>query len=224
MLIKIDRLLGPEALAEVTTLLGSAQFEDGRATAGHHARSVKNNQQVRNDDAALQRIQAITKGALDANPGFISAALPLRVSPALVNRHGEGMAYGPHVDNAIMGRDAPLRSDVSMTLFLTDPRTYEGGELVIDDPMYGHQVIKLAAGNAFLYPSTTIHRVNPVTRGVRHAAVFWIQSLVRSPEQRRILFELDLANISLRKRDAAAPELTTLTSIYHNLLRQWAEN
>jgi PKHD-type hydroxylase len=110
-----------------------------------------------------------------------------------------------------------------MTVFLSDPRSYDGGELVIDDPMYGHQVIKLAAGNAFLYPSTTIHRVNPVTRGVRHAAVFWIQSLVRSPERRRLLFELDLAVISLRKKDAAAPELTTLTSIYHNLLRQWAE-
>jgi PKHD-type hydroxylase len=223
LLIKIDRLLGPEALAEVTALLATAQFEDGKSTAGQQARGVKNNQQARAGDAALQKIQAITRAALDGNAGFISAALPRRVAPALVNRHAEGMAYGPHVDNAIMGREEPLRSDVSMTLWLSDPRSYDGGELVIDDPMYGHQVIKLAAGNAFLYPSTTIHRVNPVTRGVRHAAVFWIQSLVRSPEQRRILFELDLTVISLRKKDAAAPELTTLTSIYHNLLRQWAE-
>lgn len=223
MLIKIEHLLAPEALAEVTALLASAEFEDGRTTAGLQARTVKNNLQARPGDAALQKIQAITRAALESHAGFTSAALPRHITPALVNRHAVGMEYGAHVDNAIMDKGQVLRSDVSMTVFLSDPRSYDGGELVIDDPVCGHQVLKLAAGHAFLYPSTTIHRVTPVTRGVRHAAVFWVQSLVSSAERRRILFELDLSIAGLRRRDAALPELTALTAVYHNLLRQWAQ-
>ena len=223
MLLEIANVLTPDALAEIGRLLPAVVFDDGRATAGTQARSVKDNRQMRAGSPEAERLQAITRRALDASALFYSATLPRHISPALVNEYQPGMSYGPHVDNAIMTAGTPLRSDVSLTVFLSPPESYDGGELEIRDALHGYHRVKLVAGSAFIYPSTTLHQVTPVTRGVRHAAVFWIQSLVRSAEQRKLLFELDLAVIGLRKREPGAPELATLTTTYHNLVRQWAD-
>ncbi len=223
MLLEIANVLTADALAEIGRLLPAVMFEDGRASAGAQARGVKDNRQMRAGSPEGGRLQAIVRQALDASAMFHSATLPRHISPALVNEYRTGMSYGAHVDNAIMVADGPLRSDVSLTLFLSAPDTYDGGELEIRDALHGFHRVKLAAGSAFIYPSTTLHQVTPVTRGVRHAAVFWVQSMVRGAEQRKLLFELDLAVIGLRKREPAAPELATLTAIYHNLVRQWAD-
>lgn len=223
MLLEIANVLTPDALAEIGRLLPAVVFDDGKATAGVQARGVKDNRQMRGGTPEGQRLQAIVRQGLDASALFFSAALPRHVSPALINEYRTGMSYGAHVDNAIMAGGASLRSDVSLTVFLSAPESYEGGELEIRDALHGYHRVKLAAGSAFVYPSTTLHQVTPVTRGVRHAAVFWVQSMVRSAEQRKLLFELDLAIIGLRKREPGAPELASLTATYHNLVRQWAE-
>lgn len=223
LLLEIANVLTADALAEIGRLLPAVVFDDGRATAGVQARPVKDNRQMRTGSPEAERLQAIVRRALDASAMFYSATLPRHISPALVNEYQTGMSYGAHVDNAIMAAGTPLRSDVSLTLFLSPPDSYDGGELEMRDALHGYHRVKLVAGSAFIYPSTTLHQVTAVTRGVRHAAVFWVQSLVRGAEQRKLLFELDLAIIGLRKREPAAPELATLTAIYHNLVRLWAE-
>ena len=236
MLLHIPQVLTTDELAQARTLLADAPWTEGRGTAGAQAATVKHNQQLAVGSAAAQALQALVLGALDRHPLFFSAALPKRVLPPMFNRYGgeanPGGHYGDHVDQAI--RQIPsgahagqrLRSDLSCTLFLAQPADYDGGELVITDTnlgRLGEPRIKLPAGDAVLYPGTHVHRVEPVTRGQRLASFFWIESLVRSDEQRRLLFDMDLALMKLRSRDGESAEAVSLTGTYHNLLRLWAD-
>lgn len=226
MLLHIPELLAGEALARAQALLARTTWVDGRITAGAQAATVKNNQQVAAGSAELPELQSIVLAALERHPLFFSAALPKRVLPPFFNRYGgSANAYGAHVDQAI--RYHPdgaqrVRTDVSCTLFLADPADYEGGELVIQDT-YGAPRIKLPAGDLVLYPGTSVHRVEPVRSGFRVASVFWIESLVRSDEQRRLLHEMDMALLRLRSRHGETEEAVALTGTYHNLLRLWAD-
>ena len=212
----------PDDLAFCRHHLAEADWADGRVTAGHQSAQVKHNLQLPQDSSAAQAMGGLILQRLSANPLFITAALPHEVFPPLFNRYREGMHFGSHIDNAIRGEDKRLRTDLSCTLFLNQPEEYEGGELLIED-YHGSQAIKLAAGSMILYPATTLHRVAPVTRGERLASFFWVQSMVRSGEQRRLLLDLDLAIQGLRRRAGDAAELVQLSGVYHNLLRQWAE-
>jgi len=226
MLIRITGLFDAVSLAEVQRLLDGAAWEDGRSTAGPQAARVKNNQQLARAGDAARALQARVLGALERHPAFFSAALPKRVLPPLFNRYGgEQNFYGAHVDQAVRfapGSAEKVRSDISATLFLSDPQSYDGGELVIDHS-FGEQRIKLDAGDLVLYPGSSVHRVEPVTRGVRVASFFWIESMVRHTEQRRLLWELDGAIVSLRTRLGESDETVRLTGVYHNLLREWAD-
>ncbi|MBQ0961972.1 Fe2+-dependent dioxygenase [Ideonella sp. 4Y11] len=226
MLIRIPALLGPEALAQARALLAQAPWEHGAATAGTQARQVKHNEQLAPSGAHARQIQSLVLDALQGHPLFFSAALPRRIFPPMVNRYsGATNHYGAHVDNAVRvvpGSDGErVRADVSATVFLAEPHEYDGGELVIDDT-YGEQRVKLAAGDMVLYPGTSVHRVEPVTRGARLAAFLWVQSLVRSDEQRRLLFDLDMALMRLRERHGDDEDTVRLAGTYHNLLRMWA--
>jgi PKHD-type hydroxylase len=221
MILCIDHVLNAAALKAIRTVLAAMRFHDGRETAGWHAAHVKNNRQADAGDAAP--VVAIVEQALAQNAVFPSAALPQRLSPILLNRYEPGMDYGAHVDDALMGRGAArLRSDISFTVFLDDPGSYDGGELVIDGPS-GETDYKLSAGACLLYPATSLHRVAPVTRGVRHAAVGWAQSLVRSAERREMLFDLDTARRALFESQGKSPAFDLLAKTYANLLRHWAE-
>jgi PKHD-type hydroxylase len=227
MLIRIPGVFDADALARARALLVEAPWTDGAATAGAQAAQVKRNQQLPPTAAAAQALQAMVLGALERHPVFFSAALPKRVFPPLFNRYGGAAnTYGAHVDNAIRytpGRGERVRTDLSATLFLSDPADYDGGELVIDDT-YGEQRVKLAAGDLVLYPGTSVHRVEPVTRGHRVASFFWIESLVRSDEQRRLLHDMDRCLVHLRSTVGETdPGVVGLTGTYHNLLRQWAD-
>jgi len=236
MLLHIPQVLTADELAQARALLADAPWADGRGTAGPQAASVKHNQQLPVGCAAAQALQALVLGALDRHPLFFSAALPKRLLPPMFNRYGgeanPGGHYGNHVDQAIRhiatGAQAGqrVRTDLSCTLFLADPAAYDGGELVIGDTnpdSLGSPRIKLPAGDAVLYPGTSVHRVEPVTRGQRLASFFWIESLVRSDEQRRLLFDMDSALMKLRHRDGESAEAVSLTGTYHNLLRLWAD-
>jgi len=231
MLLHLPQVLTPETLAQARALLdgAGAAWVHGRSTAGPQAASVKHNQQLAADSPLAAQLQALVLAGLDRHALFFSAALPKRVLPPLFNRYaGEHNHYGNHVDQAI--RHIPsgphtgqrVRTDLSCTVFLADPASYDGGELVIADT-FGSPRIKLAAGDAVLYPGTSVHRVEPVTRGVRLASFFWIESLVRSDEQRRLLFDMDQALMRLRTRDGESAEAVALTGTYHNLLRLWAD-
>lgn len=222
MLLPIPDVLSADELAFARDLLARAPWADGRITAGHQSAQVKRNQQLSEDCEAAQVLGERIVGKLSAHPLFIAAALPHAIFPPLFNRYGEGMDFGHHIDNAIRGETRKLRTDLSCTLFLNAPEEYEGGELLIED-YHGTQRIKLAAGSMILYPATTLHRVAPVTRGERIASFFWVQSLVRSGEQRRLLLDLDLNIQGLRRRHGESAELVQLSGVYHNLLRQWAE-
>jgi PKHD-type hydroxylase len=223
MLLQIQNVLEP---AEVATLLAKsadAAFVDGALTAGPRARRVKRNLQMPADAALGADLRELVLAALARNPLFQCAAFPRRVTPPLFNRYAEGMLYGNHVDNPLMGKpDDRIRTDVSATLFLSDPADYDGGELVIQDN-YGFHAVKLAPGNMILYPSTSIHRVEPVTRGVRNAVVFWVQSAVRDADKRRLLFDLDMAVQRLTGLNPDNPEIGNFTACYSNLMRMWAE-
>lgn len=226
MLIRIPQLLDAEALARCRTLVEHADWADGRITAGTQSARVKNNRQLPEDSEAARAARAIVLGALARDALFFSAALPARIFPPLFNRYdGEANAFGDHVDNAIRTDAATgqrIRTDLSATLFLTEPSEYDGGELVIDDT-YGTQSIKLAAGDMVLYPSSSVHRVAPVTRGARLASFMWIQSMVRDDAQRRMLFDLDVSISQLRREAGETGPVVRLTGCYHNLLRMWAE-
>lgn len=226
MLIHLQQVLDAEALAEARALLTHAVWVEGRGTAGPQAAAVKRNQQLAVDSPAAARLQALVLAGLDRHALFFSAALPKRVLPPMFNRYaGDSNHYGNHVDQAIRhvpGTGQRVRTDLSCTLFLVDPASYDGGELVIADT-FGTPHIKLAAGDAVLYPSTSVHRVEQVTRGERLASFFWIESLVRGDEQRRLLFEMDQALMQLRTRDGESAEAVALTGTYHNLLRLWAD-
>jgi PKHD-type hydroxylase len=224
MLAHIERVLTPEQVALCREKLAAAEWVDGRVTAGTQSAEVKRNLQVAEDSPAARELGELILGALGRNQDFVSAALPLRVFPPLFNRYEAGMGFGAHVDNAVrFAGPVRFRTDISCTLFLSDPDDYDGGELIIED-VYGEHAVKLAAGDMLLYPATSLHRVAPVTRGARWAAFFWAQSMVKSDEQRTLLHALDRSVQQLSvKLGQSDPEVVSLTGTYHNLLRMWAE-
>lgn len=225
MMLRIPALLSPDEVRQCRQALEQAPWQDGRATAGPLAAQVKANLQLPLDSQAGQAIGNLILDKLGASALFMSATLPLKVLPPRFNRYEGGGHYGYHVDGAVMALPGggQLRSDLSCTLFLAEPDEYDGGELVVNDT-YGEHEAKLPAGDLLLYPSSSLHEVRPVTRGARLAAFFWIQSLVRHEEQRRLLFDLDVAIQSLTaKPDTDRSTLLSLTGVYHNLLRQWSE-
>jgi PKHD-type hydroxylase len=224
MLVHVEGVLSPDQVAMARDKLAAAAWVDGRATAGEQSARVKQNLQVPEDSETTRELGDLVLGALGRNPTFVSAALPLRVFPPLFNRYDEGMGFGAHVDNAIrFAGPVRYRTDVSCTLFLTDPTDYDGGELIVEDA-YGEHAVKLPAGDMILYPATSLHRVAPITRGSRWSSFFWAQSMVKSDEQRTLLHDLDAAIQKLSvKVGQGDPEVVTLTGTYHNLLRMWAE-
>jgi PKHD-type hydroxylase len=223
MLLQIPAVLGSGELETLRAELSHARFEDGAASAGHLASSVKHNLQMVQSSDAGRRCGAIVLEALRRNATFFSATLPHRIHGPLFNRYDPGMTYGEHVDNAIMGSGTTVRTDVAATLFLSAPDDYDGGELTVHDSFGVHRV-KLPAGSMIVYAGNSTHHVEPISRGSRLAAVIWVQSMVRDPARRLSLFELDLSLGALGQRVPGAPELKTLTALYHNLLRMWAEN
>lgn len=227
MLVHVPNLLSPEQIAQMREVLGAADWADGRITAGAQSAQSKQNLQVPENSPAHRALGEIILTALGRNELFTSAALPLRVFPPLFNRYDIGMRFGTHIDNAIRFAKAGssavrVRTDLSATLFLTDPAAYDGGKLVIEDT-FGSQSIKLPAGDMILYPASSRHHVTEVTRGSRWASFFWIQSMVRADDARRHLFELDTAIQSLRTAQGDTPEVVRLTGLYHNLVRHWAD-
>jgi len=225
MLLQIPEVLSTEQVDACRKVLEKADWVDGRITAGHQSARAKDNLQLPEDHEDAQRLQNIILYALESNPLFMSAALPLKVFPPLFNRYQNGQSFGNHVDNAIRQvKDTPhrVRTDLSATLFFSDPEEYDGGELVVEDT-YGVHSVKLPAGHVILYPASSLHHVRPVTRGARMASFFWIQSMVRDDGERTILFDLDLAIQRLSSDVPEHPSIVELTSLYHNLLRRWAD-
>lgn len=222
MILCIADVLSAADLAEIRRGLDGAAFQDGRKTAGWHARKVKRNEQV--DPASRKAREAGERvaAALEVNPIFTAGVQPRAIRPFLLSRYGAGMEYGPHVDDAIMGGKERVRSDVSVTVFLNPPEAYDGGALVIESAG-GEQAFKLPAGHAIAYPSTTLHRVEKVTRGTRLVAVTWVQSLVRSSDDREILFDLDMARRSIFEQHGKTREFDLIAKSYANLLRKWSE-
>ncbi len=228
MLVAVPAVLSPDQLAEVRRLVESGRWEDGGATAGRQSDLAKRNHQLPAASAEAQAAGKIILSALADNGLFMSAALPHRVFPPLFNRYrsSEGHGFDNHVDNAIRylpDRSGRIRTDLSATLFLSDPDDYDGGELVVEDT-YGAHAVKLPAGDLVLYPSTSLHRVEPMARGTRVASFFWVQSMVRDDGQRTLLLEMDAAIRTLAgqlgDKDAS---VVSLTGTYHNLLRRWAD-
>jgi PKHD-type hydroxylase len=223
MLIAIPDLLDATTLARVRGIVEGAQWIDGNATSGHQSALAKRNRQLPEGSPAAREAGEIVLGALQTNATFVAAALPAKVYPPLFNRYAGGEKFDTHVDNAVRLGSGGLRvrSDLSATLFLSDD--YDGGELLIED-RYGVQSVKLPAGHLILYPSSSLHRVEPVTRGERLASFFWVQSMVRDDGARRILFDLDNATRAVAAAQGAGDRTTVeLTGVYHNLLRRWAE-
>ena len=224
MLLQIPRLLSPDALKRCRALIADAEWADGRITAGIQSAQVKRNQQLIDESPRAREAQRLILDALGDNGLFLSAALPNRVFPPLFNRYEIGMDFGNHVDNTIRTHVASgqhIRTDIALTLFLSAPHEYDGGELVIEDT-FGTQSIKLAAGDAILYPASSVHRVLPVMRGSRVASFFWVESRVREAEKRRLLFEMDTAIAAVRSTQSESDVAVKLTGCYHNLLRMWA--
>ena len=229
MLLHIPAVLTSAQLSETRAALQQADWIDGRATVGAQGAQVKRNQQLADRSPLSQRLGEVVLTALAANPLFHAATLPAQILPPRFNRYEDGGEYGFHVDGAVMGLTgndgqpaSQLRSDVSCTLFLAEPEDYDGGELIISDT-YGEHEVKLPAGDMIVYPSSSLHRVTPVTRGTRLASFFWVQSLVRDGEQRRMLLELDASIQALTTTAADREAVLRLTNVYHNLLRRWAE-
>lgn len=222
MILCIGNVLTQEELDTVVSKLEAAEFTDGKATAGWHARLVKHNTQAKADAPPVEAARKIISTALKRNALFQMAVHPKTIRPFLFNRYELGMSYGSHVDNALMGDRELLRSDISMTLFLSSPTTYTGGELVVEDTQ-GEHAFKLEAGSMIVYPSSTLHRVEPVTTGTRLAAVTWIQSLVRDAGDREILFDLDTARQTIFQQHGKTREFDLLSKAHANLLRKWAE-
>jgi PKHD-type hydroxylase len=227
VIVCIPDVLDPQALARTCARLERAgeAWVDGRATAGYSGAPVKHNQQIAEGSAVARELGDVVLQALERNPLFISAALPLHAYPPLFNRYGDGQHFGSHIDGAVRlvaGSRQRIRTDISVTLFLTPPDDYEGGELVVEDT-YGVHPVKLPAGHAVVYPATSLHHVRPVTRGARLASFLWVQSMVRSDEQRRLLFEMDGAIQRLGATGADTAATRSLVGCYHNLLRVWAE-
>jgi PKHD-type hydroxylase len=225
MLLQIPALLDSGQVRSMRARLDAAAWRDGRMTAGHQSALAKANRQLPQDDATARELSADVLRALERNSRFISGTLPLHVYPPLFNRYEAGMSFGGHVDNAIRqipGTPHRVRTDISATVFLSEPGEYDGGELVIEDT-FGTHPVKLAAGDMVVYPSSSVHRVLPVTRGARTAAFFWIQSMIRDDGDRRLLFNLDTSIQELTQSGANADTVIQLTACYHNLLRRWGE-
>lgn len=225
MLMHVPGVLGEEVLQSMRArLLDSQEWVDGRQTVGVQGAQVKRNLQLADRSPLRQDLAREILKALSENALFFAAALPLRILPPLFNRYRDGGTYGMHVDGSVMRlpNNEQLRSDLSCTLFLNAPDDYDGGELVVSDT-YGEHDVKLAAGDLILYPSSSLHRVTPVTRGERLAAFFWVQSMVRDESRRRILFDMDTSITRLTETDADRDAVVRLTGVYHNLLRRWAE-
>jgi PKHD-type hydroxylase len=230
MMIRIPQLLAPDQVVQARHLMAKAEWVDGKVTAGSQSADAKRNLQIPESSPAARALGDIILTALGRNELFTSASLALRVFPPLFNRYDGGMNFGSHIDNAIrfvkpsLGTGAPIRvrTDMSATLFLTDPADYDGGELVIEDT-YGEHRVKLPAGDMVLYSATSRHHVTPVTRGSRWSSFFWIQSMVRDETARLMLFELDEAIQGLRKQVGDNAEIVRLTGLYHNLVRRWAD-
>ncbi|MEP7309056.1 MAG: Fe2+-dependent dioxygenase [Acidobacteriota bacterium] len=225
MLLHIPDVLTVDQVERARRRLDAADWVDGRVTAGHQSVRVKNNFQLPEDHQVAVELGDLILEALQRNPLFVSAALPLRVFPPLFNRYEGGHALGSHVDNAIRqirGTPHRIRTDLSATLFFSEPGEYDGGELRVEDT-YGAHSVKLPAGHMVLYPSTSLHHVRPVTRGIRTASFFWIQSMVRDDGERALLFDLDQAIQQVNAEAPDQPGAVQLTGVYHNLLRRWAD-
>jgi PKHD-type hydroxylase len=225
MLLQIPDVLTAAQVLDARNSLDSAEWIDGRVTAGHQSARAKDNQQLRESDPVARKLGEVIVDALGSNPLFISAALPSRVFPPLFNRYQGGQSFGTHVDNAIRqitGTGHRIRTDLSATLFFSNPDEYEGGELIVEDT-YGTHNVKLPAGHMILYPSTSLHHVRTVTKGARVCSFFWIQSMMRGDAERTLLFDLDSAIQRINNDNPENPVAVQLTGIYHNLIRRWAE-
>ena len=225
MLLTIPDLLTREQVDQVRQKLASAEWVDGRVTAGHQSLLAKDNMQIPEGNPIAQEIGELILQTLGQNPLFISAALPMKVFPPLFNRYSGGQSFGTHIDNAIRhvkGTSHRVRSDLSATLFFSNPEEYDGGELIVEDT-YGIHSVKLPAGHMVLYPSSSLHNVRPVTRGARVSSFFWIQSMIRDDGARTLLFDLDNVTQRVSAEQPNSPNAVKLTGIYHNLLRRWAE-
>jgi len=228
MLICVPNVLSKADVADFRRIMDAADWEDGRSTAGAQSALVKKNQQLPPDSEVSRQLGNRVISALTANPRFISAAIPLQIFPPLFNRYAaaDGHHFGVHVDNAVRGdrlTGLRIRTDLSVTLFLSEPEEYDGGELMIEDQFGSHE-IKLPAGDLVLYPASSLHLVTPVTRGLRVASFFWLQSMIRDAHARSLIYDLDTAIQALVERlGRDDPEMVKLTGIYHNLIRTWAE-
>ncbi|NTX67531.1 Fe2+-dependent dioxygenase [Myxococcus sp. CA051A] len=225
MMLHIPNVLTAPEVARCRAVMEQADWTDGKVTAGHQSAQVKKNLQLPEGGAAARELGELVLAGLERSPLFISAVLPQRVFPPLFNRYDTSMSFGSHVDGAIRpvpGTGQRVRTDVSATLVLSEPDSYDGGELVVEDT-YGHHAVKLPAGDLIIYPSTSLHHVTPVTRGARLASFFWVQSMVRDVSRRALLFDMDTAIMQLHQEVPKSPSLVMLTGVYHNLLRQWAE-
>jgi PKHD-type hydroxylase len=226
MMICIPDVLSKDDVAEFRRIMDAHEWEDGCSTAGAQSAEVKKNEQLPPDSDTARRLGERVVSALSANLLFISAAVPLRIFPPLFNRYEPGQFFGEHVDNCVRGDQLTgmrIRTDLSATLFLSEPEEYDGGELVIDDN-YGAHHVKLPAGHLVLYPSTSLHMVTPVTRGARVCSFLWLQSMIKDNHARRLTFDMDQSVQELVGRlGRNDPEVRKLTNIYHNLIRYWAE-
>jgi PKHD-type hydroxylase len=226
MLVCVPNVLSKAEVAEFRGVMDEAMWEDGRATAGGQSALVKDNEQLPPDGDVSRKLGTRVIRALTASPLFISAAIPRHIFPPLFNRYATGKRFGVHVDNAVRGDHLTglrIRTDLSVTLFLSEPDEYDGGELVVED-YYGSHEVKLPAGDLVLYPATSLHTVTPITRGARVASFFWLQSMIRDGHARSLIFDLDNAIQGLGKRlGNGDAEVVRLTGIYHNLIRYWAD-
>lgn len=224
MLLAIPNVLNAEQIAASRTALDAAEWVDGRVTAGHQGAHVKNNLQLAPASPVARQVGETILRALAVNAQFMTAALPLHVMPPMFNRYSGGQTFGSHVDGAVrfMPNGQRIRTDISCTLFFSNPEDYDGGELVVEDT-YGTKSTKLPAGHLILYPSTSVHHVTPVTRGTRVCAFFWLQSMIRDDARRGLLYDMDVAIQRLGAEHPTHASVVKLTGIYHNLLRQWTE-
>lgn len=225
MLLHVPNVLNAEELNQLRKLMTQADWTDGKVTAGTQSAQVKRNIQLPETTADAEAARLIVLKALNRNALFFSAALPKKIYPPLFNQYKDGMDFGAHIDNAVRTHaisGVHVRTDISCTLFIADPDSYEGGELVIEDT-YGHQMVKLPAGDMVLYPGTSLHHVRPVTKGARLASFFWVQSMIRDDAQRTLLFDMDAAIATLRQNVGDNAAVIRLTGNYHNLIRMWAD-
>jgi PKHD-type hydroxylase len=225
MILHIPAVLSPQQVADMRRQLDAVDWVDGRVSVGAQGAKVKQNRQLPEHGPLARELGDIIQAELARNPLFFAAALPIRSVPPLFNRYSGGEHYGAHIDGSVRtvaGSPLPVRTDISSTLFLSEPDTYDGGELIVFDT-YGSHEIKLPAGDLILYPSTSLHRIEPVTRGVRTCSFFWTQSMIQDDGKRAMLFELDQNIQKLRARIGDCDEVVGLTGHYHNLIRQWAQ-